>query len=205
MKMHRRAFLALALLIAGASTAAAAADQVTGIWSAHARTRGGLGAQWVFTTNGAAVATFGALVDFNYTIEGNRIIMTSAEHPESRKDPLIEEFSIDGDTMMVGTADKGKTMRRNGVPHAGAPIVGEWTFRHPGGQNALVRYSGEGVMQLSVPFQTATGTYRLDGDLLEVDVPGKPRAIFEVKRDGRTLTLTERSTGKAIQYTKLEY
>jgi hypothetical protein len=58
-------------------------------------------------------------------------------------------------------------------------------------------------MQLSIPFQTAKGTYRLEGNVLEVEVPGKPTATFEIKREGRALTLTERSTGKAIQYKKI--
>jgi hypothetical protein len=138
--VHGRAFLALALLTAGFGSAAA--NELTGVWSAHARTRGGLGAQWVFAANGEATATFGALVDFTYTIEGNRITMTSGDDPASQKDPLIEEFAIDGDTMRQGRAgaDVGKTMRRESRPRADAPpIIGDWSFRHPNGSTALVR------------------------------------------------------------------
>jgi hypothetical protein len=208
MNVHRRAFLALALTIAGMSTAAAA-DRLTGMWSAQTRTKGGLGAQWVFAANGEVTMTFGALVDFSYTIAGNRITMTSDKDPASHKDPLVEEFVITGDTMTqtrVGSADSRKVLQRVGPSPAGAdPILGEWTYPHPTGPAAFMRYSREGVVQLSVPFQTSKGTHRLNGNVLEVEVQGRPLTVFDIALDNRALTLTQRGTGKIAQYMRFEY
>jgi hypothetical protein len=208
MNVHRRVFLTLALMVTGACSAASAADEVTGIWSAQARTKGGLGAQLVFTANGEATITFGALVDLAYTIEGNRITMMVAQDSAAPAEPMVEDFTIDGDTMRQRSVEKPeyeKIFRRKGTPHADAPIIGDWTYPHQTGPTALVRYSREGIVQLSVPFQTGQGTYRLNGNVLELDVPGRPLAVFDIKREGRTLTLMERATGRTIGYRKFEY
>jgi hypothetical protein len=209
MNVHRRVFLALALMVTGgAGSAASAADELTGVWSAQVRTKGGLGAQLMFTANGEATVTFGALVDLAYTIEGNRITMTGTQDSAARGEPMVEDFTIDGDSMRqrsVGSPENEKVFHRKGTPHADAPIIGDWTYPHPTGPTALVRYSREGIMQLSVPFQTGKGTYRLNGNVLELDVPGRPLAVFDIKREGRTLTLRERATGRTIGYRKFEY
>jgi hypothetical protein len=207
MNVHRRVLLALALVVTGAGSASA--DDVAGIWSAQVRSKGGLGYQWTFK-DGEAALTFGALVDFKYTIEGSRIAMTNAIDPSARGDAVIEQFVIDGDTMtQTQPASPGaeKTLRRTSAPLADAhPIIGEWTYPHPTGPAAFVRYSREGIVQLSVPFRTMKGTYRVDGDVLEVDLPGRPRTAFDIKREDRTLTLTERGgKGKISTYTKFEY
>lgn len=208
MNVHRRVFVALALMMAAASTAATA-DGLAGMWSAHTRTKGGLGAQWVFTRNGEVPATFGALVDFTYMIAGNRITMSSVNDPAPRPDPPVEEFVIAGDTMTqtpAGSAETLRTLQRVGTPPAGAdPIVGEWTYPHPTGPAAFMRYSRAGVVQLSVPFQTSKGTYRLNGNVLVVELQGRPPMSFDIAFENRTLTLTDPGTGKVARYTRFEY
>lgn len=207
MNVHRRVFLALALML-GAGNASAAED-VAGIWSAQARSKGGLGFQWVFK-DGEAAMTFGALVDFKYTIEGNRITMTNALDPAGRGESIIEEYVIDGDMMtqtQPGMPGAEKTLRRTGAPYPDAhPIIGEWTYRHPTGPAAFVRYSRDGTVQLSIPFQTMKGSYRLNGKVLEVDLQGGPRTAFDANREDRTLVLTERGgKNKVSGYSKFEY
>jgi hypothetical protein len=133
--------------------------------------------------DGEAAMTFGALVDFKYTLEGNRITMTNTFDPAGRGDAIIEEFVIEGDTMtqtQPGMPGAEKSLRRTSVPYPDAhPIVGEWTYRHPTGPAAFVRYSRDGVVQLSVPFKTMKGSYRLNGKMLEVELQGGPPTAFD--------------------------
>ncbi len=207
MNVHRRVFLALALTL-GAGNASTAED-VAGIWSAQVRSKGGLGFQWVFR-DGEAAMTFGALVDFKYTLEGNRITMTNTFDPAGRGDAIIEEFVIEGDTMtqtQPGMPGAEKSLQRTSAPYPDAhPIVGEWTYRHPTGPAAFVRYSRDGVVQLSVPFKTMKGSYRLNGKMLEVELQGGPPTAFDANRDDRNLVLTERGGKNRVSgYSKFEY
>jgi hypothetical protein len=207
MNVHRRVFLALALTLASV-TGASAADDLTGIWSAQTRSKGGLGFQWVFSDNGKVALTFGALVDFKYMTNADTITLTPATGAPATGEVMTEPFAIDGNRMMQIQPPGVEThLERRGPSYPGAhPIVGDWTYPHPSGPTALARYSREGVFQLSVPFKTLEGTYRITGNLLEVELPERGPMTFEVKRDGRTLVLTERGgNNKVTMYTKFEY
>jgi hypothetical protein len=201
--MERRALIALGLLWLSGVRAVAAID-VTGLWSAAIRTRGGLGNQMTFTET-EATSTFGALVDFKCEISGNTIKVTSLES----RDPspgMTQEFKIEGDTLTMTLADgTPQIMTRVGAPHRDAhPIVGDWTFPHQTGVPAVQRFSGKGTMQLSVPFQTLKGPYRIEGETMHIQFAGAPAVAVTVQREGNRLT-TRDDKGKVIEFVKFEY
>ena len=59
-------------------------------------------------------------------------------------------------------------------------IVGVWTFKHYTGVMATQQYTSGGLMQLSVPFTTTAGTYKLESNKLTLDFGGN-WMDFEVK------------------------
>src|SRR5262245_40508438 len=134
--MERRALVALGLLWVGGVRANAAPD-VTGLWSAAVRTRGGLGAQLAFTATDVS-STFGALVDFKYESDGARLKMTSMEAGEPTPAAAVaQEFAIENDKLTI----MAQIMTRIGLPHPGAhPIVGDWAFMHYTGVPAVQRF-----------------------------------------------------------------
>jgi len=198
--MERRALVALGLLWLGGVRANAAPD-VTGLWSAAVRTRGGLGAQLAFTATDVT-STFGALVDFKYEIEGVRLKMTSMEAGEpTPAAAAAQEFAIENDKLTI----MAQIMTRIGLPHPGAhPIVGDWTFMHYTGVPAVQRFSRNGITQLSVPFRTYHGPYRLENDTAHIEFTGMPAFALALKREGDVLT-TRNAQGKDIRYVKFEY
>src|SRR6266545_996090 len=204
--MERRALIALGLLWLGGVRAVAAID-VTGLWSAAVRSRGGLGYQLTFTATEAAL-TFGALIDLKYEIAGNKIKMTSGGPDGPPLSSLIaREFTIDGDKLTIDQGDAGPpmVMTRVGVAHAGAhPIVGDWTYMHKTGVPAVQRYGRGDDAQLSVPFETSKGPYRIEGETMHVQLDGRQPLALKIKREGNMLTTTERS-GKDVTYVKFEY
>jgi hypothetical protein len=183
--MQRGALLAFALMCLGEGRTVAA-DELTGIWSAEVRTRGGLGAQMTFTAT-EVTSTFGALVDVKYEIDG-------------------KEFTIDGDKMTVSRPGmQPQMMTRVGAPYGGAPpIIGDWSFTHYTGQPAVQRFSRNGTTQLTVPFQTTKGPYRTEDGTLHIQFEGKPPLVLKFKREGNVLTTTD-SNGKEIRFVKFEY
>src|SRR5438874_10649983 len=93
----RKQILVLSAVALGVLAPALADDSVVGIWSQVSRTKGGLGSQWVFTKEGTCTYTFGALVDFKYEIEGNRLKMTLLQ--SGANEVSTEEILIEGDTL----------------------------------------------------------------------------------------------------------
>lgn len=187
---------------------AVADDDFVGIWSSSTRTKGGLGPQWIFSKDGNVTHTFGALVDFKYEINGSQIRMTLlAPDRSATKEVSTQEFSIDGDTLTENprTPDRKQIMKRTGKPHKNAhPIVGEWTYRHYTGGPALMRYSSAGIVQLSVPFQTLTGTYRTNQGTLSINLHDQQPTRYKLKRERDFLILTD-GEGREGKFFRFEY
>ena len=183
-------------------------DEVVGIWSSASRTKGGLGSQWVFTKDGSATYTFGALVDFKYDIKGNHTTMTLLGPDQSvTKEVWLEEFSIDGAILTVNprTPAGKQVMKRAGETYPGAhPIVGDWTYTHYTGGLALMRYSREGIAQLSVPFQTITGTYHINQGILAIAWRDQESVNSKFRREKSALVLVEED-GRESRYLQFEY
>jgi hypothetical protein len=200
--------LLLACLTLLNSLPAIARDDVVGMWSSSSRTKGGLGPQWAFTKNGNVTSTFGALVDFEYEVDGSQIKMVLlAPDGSSTEETVTQEFSINGDTLTENpqTPDRKQIMKRVGKPYKDAhPIVGEWTYKHYTGGPALMRYSRTGIAQLSVPFQTLTGTYRTNQGTLAITPNGQKPASYKFKREKDSLVLADEE-GKESKFLRFEY
>lgn len=187
--------LILLLLFAiGTSSPACADESISGLWSSVARTKGGLGRQWQFSTNGNATATFGAVVNFHYEVQGDKLRMRLAG---SSADPSAEEsvqsYNLHGDELIIrpANAKERQVMKRVGIARKGTdPIVGEWEFKHYTGGMATFRYGRNKNALLSVPMQSATGAYRVQGNMLSVRFPGKPQYFRRIRQtDGRLILL----------------
>jgi hypothetical protein len=183
-------------------------DDLLGIWSAQARTKGGLGAQFTFVRGGEVIFTFGALVDFKYEINGNRVITTSGEPDKAEQS--TEVFAIDSNTLQLTSAipqgpSVTRALTRVGDPYPDVhPIVGAWRGPYPPTHGeATTRYSRTGSGQLSVPFQTRMGTYRA-GTAPRVDFGGSAGSGVTLKRDGELL-ITRNAEGKEGTFRRFEY
>ena len=202
-----RAILLSSLVLLGACSVDAD-DGVAGIWSSASRTKGGLGSQWIFLKDGNVTYTFGALVDFKYEVIGNRIKTTFLASDQSVTNEVsVEEFSIDGDTLTTNphSPDRKQVMKRSGGSNTGVPsIVGDWTYTHYTGGPALMRYSRSGIVQLSVPFQTLTGTYRENQGILSVTLRDQKPMNIKFRREKDFLILTD-NEAKENKYLVFEY
>jgi hypothetical protein len=202
-----RILLVVGQVLAGSGPVFADGD-VVGIWSSAARTKGGLGPQLVLAQDGNAIHTFGALVDFRYEIQGNQITMTLLGSDRSlTKEVSVDEFAIDGDMLTLNpqSPERKQVMKRAGRPYPGAhPIVGDWTYTHYTGGPALMRYSRTGIVQLSVPFQTSTGTYQVSGSTLALTLRDQKPVSRQFRRDRDALLLID-GKGQESSYLKFEY
>jgi hypothetical protein len=205
MTLHRREFLVFALVCASGVPAHAQAD-VVGIWSAQVRTKGGLGAQMTFTADGKVTSTFGALVDFNYEIDGSKLKLSQLNPKEPAPPPFSQEFSVEGNKLSINQPGKDPdVMSRVGMPIPGVhPIVGDWRYVASNSMHGLVRYSRAGVMQYSLPFQTHSGTYRAQGHELHIAFENQPPLALTSKREGDVLTTTD-PKGKQIVFVKFTH
>jgi hypothetical protein len=205
--MERRALLAFGLLWLGGVRAIAAptAVDVAGLWSAEARSRGGLG--WQMLCEGTELTlTFGALIDLTYEIDGNTIKMfiANANEPPTL---IAQPFTIEGDMLTIaqGAAGPPLVMKRVGAPHQGAhPIVGDWSYKHQTGAQAIQRFGRGKRAQLSVQIDSHKSPYRVEGETLHMESKDGAPVVLTIKREGNVLT-TRDASGKEFRYIRFEY
>lgn len=185
-----------------------AAETLAGMWSATARTRGGLASQWVFAPNGVATRTSGALVDYRYGIQGARLSLTELDENHAPTSKVTtQDFTLLGDTLTMNpTRPEGRQlMKRVGQPFPGAhPIVGEWSFKHFSGGIAYMRFGRTGIVQMSVPFETATGTWATDGARLTTQLKDR-KPVKSPWRIEKGLLLFMEDGEKEAKYRRFAY
>jgi hypothetical protein len=197
----------LAIFLVGPLASFSLADDASGIvgkWAAVARTKGGLGARFNFQGNGIVTSSFGALVDFDYRIEG-KVIKMNLRGDKDRVDSI--PFGIVGDKLILNPADpdKRQEMTRSAVTIAKAhPIVGIWSYKHYTGGMATMQYTTKGLAQLSVPFDTLSGAYKVQGQELQIDFDGKPSSKRKIYLEGNSLIFLPNGPKKQEKYLRVE-
>jgi hypothetical protein len=188
------------------SLALAAQNDIVGKWAANGRTRGGLGGMWLFEPNGNASLSFGALVDFRYSVK-DHILKTVVNDPYAKS---IEEdaapYEIIGDTLITNPTDttRRQEMKRIGSQRQGVnPIVGIWTYKHYTGSMATMEFTSTGLAQLSVPFETQKGRYTFKEQELIIDTEGKPTYRRKIQIENDTLIFLSEGSKKEERYTRV--
>jgi hypothetical protein len=199
-------FALLGVLLFSAAVSEAT-DQISGIWASVARTKGGLGSQWIFSPNGAVTYTFGAIVDFRYETKVDQLILTLVS-PDGSPPPesSVQKFSVEGDKLTVDphNAERRQVMSRTTKGDPNRPLVGEWTYEHYTGGPAQMRYSASGNAQLVVPMKTVTGTYAMENGVARVQLSGQPSALLARTDEKGSLTVRD-DQGKEAVFRRFQY
>ena len=188
--MRRLITLLLLPLVAAVSPTLVSADQgLRGVWASVVRSDGGFGSQWLINPPSTITYRFGALIDFEYEIDGNRI--RTILYDDSNDGLTVQRFTIEGNllTLYDDEAGSDQYMTRVGVPEPERhPIIGVWSFFHYSGAVAVMRYGTGGNAQLSVPLESLTGSYSLSGNQIEIALSGREIYRGNIELDGDILT-----------------
>lgn len=189
----------LLLTIITAVTLNAAESPILGEWISVERTKGGLGSARNFAADGVVQATFGAFVDFQYKLDGNKLTLTLVM-PGGAPD-IVQQVEIKDATMTIamGTQEKQELTRIAGTPQSG--IIGKWTGNHYAGGKQILQFTPSNNCYFSLPMKSTKGTYQINGDKL-IEVFGgqnKTEWIWSIDNDVLTLKQAEGKTQKYMR------
>jgi hypothetical protein len=213
---------AIGVLTCGTSILAAAETGIEGDWTPVQGKNSGLGTIWIFGAEGKLTSVFGAVVDGDYQIEGDQIKLIEPDNSSSGgKPPITFSFVVSDDAMSLTLGPPAASVpKRGGAPQSftrvgerlagAAPIVGEWlgpdlSTSNPQGPSVrpTYRFSRSGVMQLRLPMQSESGSYRLADGVLTVALPGETKSFkVEIEPDVITLRLNR---GDTFQLKRFKY
>lgn len=189
-------FLLFILVILAWCTPIGAESPIVGEWVSVERTKGGLGSAKNYTADNVVQATFGALVDFKYKLDGNKLTLS---FPGA--DDIVQKMEIKDTKLFLTfetTGDKQELTRIAGDSKSG--IVGKWRGDHYTGQKQILHFTTSKNCYLSVPMIKAKGTYQIKGDNLTESLEGQNKAEWKWAIHDNVLTLTDNNQGKTEKY-----
>jgi hypothetical protein len=187
MRPRSVSILVVALFGLTVSVAASCAEDrgILGFWESVETSEGGIGTALDLQDAGRLRQSVVVLVESAYRLEGGRVLMDD----DSTAEELIWTVT-EPDTMELSVPGAGvMRKRRFQDPSNGRwRLVGDWTADPPGKLQAFERYTEDGRMLLRLPMKTDLGTYRLDGDRLQVEMEGRSQE-WTWRLDGEELVV----------------
>lgn len=147
----------------------------------------------------------GLLSESRYQIDGSTITITPVGQlslPVPPPTPV--PFSIDGAALTyTRTPGHPVVMMRVDEFHPDVhPIVGAWTYQHPVGLPAVLRFAPSGAMQTVMIRSSDHGPYRLENGMLTIKF-GAGTIAVRIKREGNVLIATG-SDGRPDRFVKFQ-
>lgn len=176
---------------------------IVGRWRSLETSKGGIGAMFEFRPDGTVDFSPGAVVETQWRIENNQLILPSATTGSAEQKYTLKWLG-DNKLSLGSEASVQELARVGNRANAGNPIIGEWIeSREMAGRNLEVHwlfYLGNKLLFL-MPFVTQHGSYTISGSALHLKMPSlKPEFRFELTDN--LLTLSEPEGGHKDRYAR---
>jgi hypothetical protein len=155
------------------ATPAITEQDVVGTWLSVRETLGALQTVLEFVPGGHVRVTLAARIKLRYEVlesDGSHLVI--GVHEEGKQDVEKIQYTIQGDHLMMPTAD-GKNEpfmeRLPGEPVGDSPIVGRWRWQPEGRPVAIMEYDPDGTVRFDSILKSFPGTYRLEGDTIYLE------------------------------------
>jgi hypothetical protein len=163
---------------------------IVGRWRSLATTQGGIGAMLEFHSDGVVDWSPGAVVEMDYRIEGDKLVLPPATKTGPEQSRALEWLGEDR-VLLKDTGDE--LSRRSARLDPKHPIVGEWTGKYGfSGRQVESRwlFYANGKMLLLIPFGSLHGHYTTNQQTIRMELPGRSswQGKFEVRGDLLILT-----------------
>ena len=163
---------------------------VLGLWESSQTSRGGIGSNIEFRSDGSYTAAIIVLVDLNYDIKDQVLYIGQNKDESVNYDQGAEIMLSDSTLTLKGV--NGETEVRNRISKSdNDSIVGKYRYRHYTGGIAYEQYTEEGLMKLRIPMSATNGCYTANDDTIIITQEGKNTAEFNYKKDDTQLRIVE--------------
>lgn len=149
-------------------------------WVSTERSAGGLGVSYTFLSGGRVVENQGAIIDFDYRVEGEQLVL-SVNGSERRS-----RYAVDGARLTLRGDDGIERVHQRAGPRSSPPLLqGLWTFRHDSGAPADIFFGTRGRGLMRVLTRQREGSYRLaDDGTFQVQFDGGSARALAVSIEG---------------------
>jgi hypothetical protein len=181
---------ALCFLPAAEPGPALAALPLLGVWEPTVRARE-VGTTLEFCADGSVGATTGVMLDFEWRRDAeDRIVLVYKERTTGQE--IAQPFTVRFEPGGVMVQESGPTVlrftRAEPARPGEDPVAGLWTDTRFG-KTAFSRFAADGSASLRITSRFDTGTFKVEGDRLTLELKGQPAATYRFVVEDDTLDL----------------
>jgi hypothetical protein len=153
-----------------------------------------------FRKDGAVDFSPGAVVEMNYRIEGDQLVLPPATVKGPEQKQSMEWAGNDKLRLKLDGVHWVELARQGAAPEVKIPILGEWTTSgEVAGKLMVTRYlfypAGNGL--LLIPFRKQSGSYSIRGETIRLELPEHDPVEGRFKVDGDVLTIPGPRSGES--------
>jgi len=174
---------------------------LVGTWTSVARGKGGVATVVEFRGDGSFVSSYDTILDCTYKMQGEQLVLSTADGQSGQASAGFAEAHVDGDTLVLKAPWDGTeyTMQRTGAAHGGdSPIVGNWVSGAAGPHPAVAEFSSDGKLSFRQRLKSAAGKYSVSRDSLTLSFEGLPAQKGTFKIEGDSLILTPENGARQV-------
>ncbi len=150
--------------------------------------------------------------NYKYTVKGNKMITSLKQDRTGKviKDTAtirLTKSSLITTRFSSGKKEKTVMIKMRKSRTGRKTIVGNYTWKYPGGRRAFSRFTKDGNWFLRIPVQTIKGKYSVKDSIITFTYTSPKKFVEKQKYRFKenTLILTSEKTGKDEQYQKIDY
>jgi hypothetical protein len=170
---------------------------ILGQWESAVRNKGGVGNILEFHPDGRVTQISAAMGDTTYEVRGEwlRTFYTDEATGQVRESDLKVEF--EGSDRFAEKGEDGAEQswsERIGppAPRGASPIVGQWCSVFMELLTQYREFTPDGKLFVRMPAVTLRGKYRVDGDILTVEIFGQPSGRYPFRIENGQLVIKSR-------------
>ena len=175
--------------------------ELLGLWESTSISRGGIGNNIEFRTDGSYVAAVTVLVDLRYEVKDGKLYTgKNAGEPVSYE--AGTDIKVDNNALILIGQNGEKEIRKRISPERTDSVVGKYKYRHYTGAIAYEQFTPDGIMQFRLPMQSTRGCYLTTGNEIKVTSPNQEAKTLQYKLSTGRLILVDQKNPSTYKHVK---
>ena len=176
-------------------------NELVSLWESTSISRGGIGNNIEFRSDGPYVAAVTVIVDLRYEVKHGKLY-TGKNTGEPVSYEAGTEIKFENNTLVLIGQNGEKEVRKRIIPGRADPVVGKYKYRHYTGAIAYEQFTSDGLMQFRLPMQSTRGCYLLTRNEVKVITPEQKEKTLQYKLDAGQLVLDDQKNPSTYKRVK---
>jgi hypothetical protein len=192
----------IALALASTLTCQPAVNkELVGLWESTSISKGGIGNNIEFRTDGSYIAAVTVLVDLRYEVKNGKLY-TGKNTGEPVSYEAGTEIKVGTDALVLMGQNGEKEVRKRLSPGRADSVVGKYKYQHYTGATAYEQFTADGMMQFRLPMQSTRGCYVATGNEVKTTSPNQEAKTLQYKVSTGRLVLGDKKNPSSYKLVK---